>query len=220
MKAFVITIEQLPQSVEVAKRCIASGKKHGVHVEHWKATTPEDKPIDIFKEEGLSPRNFSIKFSRKENVLSCFLSHYFLWKACAYDPDREPYMILEHDAVFVDSLPKLIDVSQYPIINFGKPSYGRYCRPKDGLGTLLSKRHLPGAHAYTITQNAAMEMLKRAKERAEAADIFIGHRNFSTMIYEYFPWPVEVDDSFTTVQHEVGCRSKHNNGPNFKILEV
>lgn len=215
MKAFVITVKQLPQSVNVAKRCIESAAKFGIKVEHWKATTPEDKPIDIFREEGLSPRNFSLKFSRKENVLSCFLSHYFLWNSCV--KANEPYLILEHDAVFVKELPEIINLSEYPIINFGKPSYGAF-NIRKGFGPLFSKRHLPGAHGYTISPEGASLLIQKAHERAEATDVFIGHRNFSGNIFEYCPWPIECDDSFTTVQHEIGCRSKHNNNPDFEII--
>jgi len=217
MKAHVITIQDMDESVEVAERCIQSAEKFGTEVEFFKATTPKDDPVAIFKKERLSPRYFSTKFSRRNNVLSCFLSHYFSWHKCLRD--NEPTLILEHDALFVGAIPDILHkIGTYDIINFGKPSYGKYVIPKPGLVRLVSKWHLPGAHAYMITPKAAELLITAAKCRAEAADIFISNRRFPDRVGEYSPWPVEVDDSFSTVQHEVGCRSKHNMGPDFKII--
>ena len=44
MKSYVITIMDNPRSVKVAKRCIESGKKFGVEVEHHPGFTPKDNP--------------------------------------------------------------------------------------------------------------------------------------------------------------------------------
>jgi|TARA_R110000851_G_scaffold117828_1_gene244815 GR25 family glycosyltransferase involved in LPS biosynthesis len=215
MKAHVITIQDMDESVEVAERCIQSAEKFGTKVEFFKATMPKDDPGAIFKKERLSPRYFSTKFSRRENVLSCFLSHYFSWWKCL--KDNEATLILEHDAVFTAPIPRILQgIDTYDIINFGKPSYGKYDIPKSGLGPLVSKRYLPGAHAYMITPKAAEILITEARLKAEAADIFISRGRFH--IGEYFPWPVEVDDTFSTVQHEIGCRAKHNMGPDFKII--
>ena len=51
MKSFVIAIENHTPSQQVADRCIDSGKKYGIHVEKWKATTPDDFPIDKLLKE-------------------------------------------------------------------------------------------------------------------------------------------------------------------------
>lgn len=45
MKHYVITIEDNPKSVEAAERCIASGKKFGLEIEKFAATTPSNTDI-------------------------------------------------------------------------------------------------------------------------------------------------------------------------------
>jgi hypothetical protein len=45
MKAYVITITTLPKSVEIANRCIESGKKFGINVEVFSAITPKNKVL-------------------------------------------------------------------------------------------------------------------------------------------------------------------------------
>jgi len=39
-------------------------------------------------------------------------------------------------------------------------------------------------------------------------------------LQEYWPWPVEAHDSFTTIQNENGCLAKHNYGETYGIEEV
>ena len=42
MKHYVITMSQTPQSVTAAERCIESGKRFGLEIEKWEATTPNE----------------------------------------------------------------------------------------------------------------------------------------------------------------------------------
>ena len=42
MKNYVITIMDNEKSVEAAKRCILSGRAHGLEIEHFPACTPEN----------------------------------------------------------------------------------------------------------------------------------------------------------------------------------
>ena len=44
---------------------------------------------------------------------------------------------------------------------------------------------------------------------ARPTDVFL-NRNTFPFLEEYFPWPVEAKDSFTTIQSERGCTAKHN----------
>ena len=39
---YVITISQIPESVKSAERCIESGKKYGLEIQKWEATTPNE----------------------------------------------------------------------------------------------------------------------------------------------------------------------------------
>ena len=203
MIAKVITLMNMPQSVKVAKRCIESGAAYGIHVENFNAVTP--KTVDQFVyDEQIDTRFFKEKYSRFKNALAAFSSHYSLWKECYQT--KQNYLILEHDAVFVDDVPTFL---RGDIINLGKPSYGKFDIPtKLGEGRLTSKSFLPGAHGYYITPKGAKDLIVEAKRMAKPTDIFIRREKFE--VTEYYPWPVEARDSFTTIQREDGIQAKHN----------
>lgn len=213
MKAYVITIMTLPQSVEIADRCIDSGKKFGVDIEKFPATTPKDDVYKIVSSEQINISGFDERFSRKENAIACFLSHYRLWKKCV--EANESIFILEHDAVVTSKID--MNVSFKGVLSLGKPSYGKFTTPRNGIGPLTSKDYLPGAHAYMINPMAAKHLINRSKIKAIPTDVFIDRRQFS-WIEELYPWPVEVQDSFSTVQKVAGCIAKHNYKEGFEIL--
>ena len=214
MKSFVITIQHNENSVKAADRCIESGKKYGVHVEKWKANSPDK--IDIhqwFEERSIPDRYFHEEYSRLENCMAAFSSHYTLWQHCL--SLNQPILILEHDAVFVDKLPL---VTQGHIVNFGKPSYGDWLIPNFvGENKIFSKAYLPGAHAYKITPSAAEELIVRSTFEAGPTDVYI-HRERFHFINEVYPWPIEAKDSFTTIQKELGCYAKHQYNKNYQII--
>ena len=54
------------------------------------------------------------------------------------------------------------------------------------------------------------------RKGAIPVDKFICPQRFT--IAEYYPWPIEAHDTFTTIQKTKGCLSKHNYGPEYKIL--
>ena len=214
MRAFVITLQQNPNSVEAAERCIESGKKYGQHVEMWKANSPNN--IDIhewFRERSIPNRYFHEEYSRLENCMAAFSSHYSLWEHCL--KIMQPILVLEHDAVFVDKLPI---VTQGHIVNFGKPSYGEHQIPNFvGESRMFSKPYLPGAHAYKITPTAAEELIVRSHTEAGPTDLYIHSQRFN-FINEFYPWPVEVRETFTTIQRKMGCYAKHQYNNDFKII--
>jgi len=83
MKSYVITVMNIPESVEAAKRCIASMPEY--NVEMYAGVTPEDDPMQIAKKENMSLGWFSHMdkeefISRRDRCVSAFLSHYSLWK--------------------------------------------------------------------------------------------------------------------------------------------
>lgn len=217
MKSYVIAIQTLPESMEMAHRCIDSASEYGISVEMFPAITPKDDPESILKNEGINFDKFKNNiYSRYLNSLSCFLSHYFLWKKCI-ELDQ-PVLILEHDAVFIDKFNPNIEFSH--LLSIGKPSYGRFNIPKNsGVNKLISKRYLPGAHAYIVKPNAAIEIVNMAKDKAEPTDVFLNLNNFS-WIQEYYPWVVEVKDTFSTVQQVAGSVAKHNYNKDYQIKEI
>jgi glycosyl transferase family 25 len=213
MKAYVITITTLPKSVEIANRCIESGKQFGIDVEIFPAITPKDKVYELAKIHGINISAFDERFSRRDNAIACFLSHYTLWKRCV--ETNENLFILEHDAVIKNKID--MDIKFKGVLSLGKPSYGRFNTPRNGISPLTSKDYLPGAHAYMINPNAASDLINRSKVKAIPTDVFIDRRKFS-WIEEFYPWPVEVQDSFSTVQKLSGCIAKHNYKEGFQIL--
>jgi len=206
MKAFVIRIKDNPRSCESAERCIKSAKRFGIDVEPFDAVTPKDNPEAFLVSEGIPLGLFKEQWSRWQNVLSCFSSHYSLWKKCI--EDDEYYLIFEHDAVVKDRIP--LNKPFQGLLSLGKPSYGKYNHATSlGVNRLFSKQYLPGAHAYIIKPGAAEILVERAKRDACPTDVFIGNLRFD-FIQEYYPWPVDCEDSFTTVQNINGCQAKHN----------
>ena len=214
MRAFVITIEDNERSVQAANRCIRSAP---FPVERFKAVTPKDNPKRMFKEYGLPVEAFEKdqRYSRKEPCMSAFLSHYQLWKRCI--SSNEEILILEHDAMFTGNWPPSLG-NYHGLISVGKPSYGRYGEPiMIGVNPLCSKKHLPGAHAYVVNPRGAKEIVEKAKTEAAPTDVYL-HLDRFVWLEEYYPWPVEAKDSFTTIQHEGGCTAKHNYGEAYDII--
>lgn len=205
MKAVVIAVMSIPESVQAAKRCVASAAKFGVHFEIVPAVTPVDDPIGMMRARGWPTEKFlNNRFSRPLPCISCFLSHAEAWHACAYS--GESYLVAEHDALMVRPLPELRLAG--PLVNLGAPSFGGFRVPPHGIGPLFSKPFLPGAHAYFLTNAAAVQLLAKAKTEAEPTDVFLSLRRFR-FIKESFPYSFECHDEFSTVQAEEGCKGKH-----------
>lgn len=214
MRSFVITIIDNEKSVKVADRCIRSAYNFGLKVEKFKAITPADDPEIIFNTLGLPTRLFRDQYSRYLNVLSCFLSHYHLWLKCV--ELEQPIIIFEHDAVVVDEIP--VNKPFDKLLSLGKPSYGNFkIAPKLGVNNLFSKRYLPGAHAYMLKPFGAKILITAAATMARPADVFLNSETFP-WIQEYYPWPVEVRDTFTTVQSTGGVFAKHSYNENYEII--
>ena len=217
MKYKVITIEKNPQSVASAQRCIDSAAKYGIEVKMVAAFTPENNPREHFSNQRLPLKHFekdAQQYSRIENVLSAFLSHFNLWRYAA--SLKEETCILEHDAYFYDGIPD--NLSYKGILTIGKPSYGRFKTPSTfGVGPLVHKRYFGGAHAYCVTPSGANQLLEKAKTEAGPTDIFMNVNNFPNL-EEYYPWPVEARDSFSTIQKKEGCLAKHGYNDSYELI--
>ena len=74
MEVRVITLQNIPQSVKVADRCIKSAKRYEVEVSKFNAITPSthQKVVD---ENNINTDHFREIYSRYENALSAFCSH-------------------------------------------------------------------------------------------------------------------------------------------------
>ena len=215
MKAYVITIKNHNLSNQVADRCIRSAANHGQEVEKFDAITPEHNPGQMMFDRGIDSIRFNEPFSRRENCMAAFLSHMSLWERAS--EANEDILILEHDAVFRSPVPQMNVNSK--VVSLGKPSYGKFNTPKTMFNPvkLMSKEYLPGAHAYVVSKEAAPYLVEAAKERAAPTDLYLSNKNFD-FLYEYYPWPIEARDSFTTIQNKLGCQAKHNFDVRYDIV--
>ena len=206
-KHYVITIFGNKKSEEAAERCTKSGLQvGGLMIEKWKATTPQDDIGQIVKDEGINTAYMDEVYSRTPNCIAAFLSHYSLWKH-SVETNRE-VTIFEHDAVCVNNINA--DIQYKGVVSLGAPSYGKFNTPSSfGVVPLQSKRYFPGAHAYRVKPKAAQMLIDQARMEARPTDVFLNIGTFP-FLEEKYPWPVEAQDSFTTIQSEMGCRAKHN----------
>ena len=216
MKAFVITIENFEKSVQAAKRCIKSGKKYGIDIEMWKATTPSDRPHKILESKSIPLRPFNEIYSRTMNCMAAFCSHLSLWEHSI--EINEPVMIFEHDALVTGTMPENLKFDK--VITFSKPSYGNYNTPiKTGVQPLVQKQYFGGAHGYIVSPQGARELVEGAKVSPLSTDVFLNLTNFP-WLEEYYPWVCMAVDGFTTIQVEAGCTAKHRYSEGYVIEDV
>ena len=215
MIGFVITIKSNKESVKVAERCIESGKKFGEDIRMFDAITPERHPIEICQAEGIPTAGFEEKYSRNLNCISAFLSHYSLWKKSAQL--GKEIAIFEHDAVLIDKIPT---ANYLHVMNIGKPSYGKFITPATlGVNKLTTKPYFPGAHAYLVRPEGAMQLIYAAKKFARPTDVFLNKTTFP-WLEEYYPFAAEARDTFTTIQNTNGCQAKHNFNEDYRIIDA
>ena len=113
MKLYIIRIKGNEYSEKAAKRCFDSIVKfypNSALTEkdlYFDAITPHDNPEKILKRHGIKTLKYFIEpYSRWQNVLAAFTSHFTIWKKIL--ENDTPAFIFEHDAVLVDSLPALV----------------------------------------------------------------------------------------------------------------
>ena len=125
-------------------------------------------------------------------------------------------MILEHDAYFTDSIKMPLFYDK--VISLGKPSYGNYRNPAQfGENPLTSKAYFPGAHAYVMSPSGAKDALHTSLAWSMPTDLFFNIELFPNLM-ELYPWPVEVRETFSTIQEEKGCLAKHQYNEDYQIL--
>ena len=221
MRFFVITIpykrgvdESISRlSNSMADACITSGKRFGVDIEKFPASTyveaqETSKQFGLFPAEGyqLSPAE-----------LGCFLSHYRLWQVCC--ELNQPVIILEHDGKLVHTitLPREINTTESVVMSIAKPGF--FFRGLNGSFMLREKyRHklspginlhrydyLAGTQGYLITPAAAHKITRSAQINGyRPADAILRKSNEYALL-ELFPHPVvgQVDypGEFSTIRN-------------------
>lgn len=215
MKNYVITILENEKSNQAADRCIQSALHCGLEVEKFSAITPQNTKIyEVLSQQQISANHFKEVYSRLDNCIAAFLSHYSLWQKSV--ELKQEVTIFEHDAIVTNTIPEFINYRH--CINFGKPSYGKFNIPVNiGVNPLTSKRYFPGAHGYRVKPSGAKMLIEQAKKIARPTDVFLNIDSFP-WLEEYYPWPVEARDTFTTIQNKEGCLAKHNYNDSYKII--
>ena len=210
-KKFIITLTDLPQSMNVAKRCLESAKRYNEHhgMELWPAVS-KFEALDFFKSHQLTWFHTDYNLERKKDPLpemGCFASHYMLWKHCI--ELNQAIIILEHDAIIRSPIPPLkfkhiIMLSRFA---FGQKKY------RIGKITMPSPREifypldrLAAAHCYAITPKGAQILTKVAQHNIIVpADAFINKDKVNILYYH--PYLVDFDYKFSTID------SRQKNSP-------
>lgn len=136
MKAYVITMLGHDVSESASDKCIQSHEKlkNDFSIEKFKATTSLEAEADLQVRglkwnfpwrqpeldiaTGLVKVPYATRDPRKR--IACSISHYRLWSQCAQSD--EPFLILEHDAIFIHRLdPGYILSSNFNIIGINDP---------------------------------------------------------------------------------------------------
>ena len=176
MDAYVITLTSMPESVALAARCVDSGEKFGISVKVFDAID-RNTADQVRLDRGLSLGALAEEFADPRAVIGCFMSMFLLWEKVR--DSGVSAIILEHDAVFVGSLP---ESSLGDVVNLGKPSFGAFNEKKvPGVYSLFSKEggYFPGTHGYYLTPTGAEKLILTAeKEGVHAADLFLCKSRF------------------------------------------
>ena len=218
MKAYVITILDNDLSVKSAEKCIASAKRYGQEVSMWPAVTPNHPNFeDLQNVLGVKAERFENQWSRRDNAIACFLSMAGLWNHSV--KTGEDILILEHDAHMIGRIPWNFTFDK--VCTLGQPSFGKFNTPlKLGTGPLTQKRYFGGAHAYVVSPEGAQILLDNIPELGMPTDVYLHIEHFD-FLEEYYPWAFRVNETFSTIQKEAGCRAKHSimNGKEITLVE-
>lgn len=199
MQAKVITLSGNKESFEQADVLIDSSNhyKNNFLIDKFIASTP-DSVIEEFHERklkwnypwtkevidiasGLKKTPYETADPKKR--MACFMSHYRLWELCVQR--QEPYMILEHDAVFTRKLELYtLEKSRYSVISLNdprgatrksavyhelikadtKPARVNQVAPAPWIDEVQVPQGLPGNSAYYIKPDAAKKLLNLVQE--------------------------------------------------------
>lgn len=217
MKAFIITVKQIPQSVDCGERALRSAQKHNLEAFIHQGVYRDESRLEAKK------RNLKINLIDKNNssnheaLIGCFLSHLTLWEKCLQL--QEPILIMEHDCIVKDNIPNIPD--KWNIVNLGKPSYNKLKKPKKRYlwQTIINSQiiikhysmsHLPGAHAYYITPTGANQLISTANiTGVMEPDHFINRERFPKL-GEVYPWPAIAAPIFSSIQNTEGANHQHD----------
>jgi len=225
MRTHIITIMDLYESVESAITCANTCALHGITAQLFPATTPDDDAHEII--ETILGRKISTNIlqmePRPERVLSCLASQMRLWNSCV-EVD-EDFLILEHDARMITPLP---DIEVDGVISLGKPSWNKELADslewEDGLNVMTNwNRPFLGNHAIMMSPTGAKQILDRMRNPEfrwlHPADMMMTPAMMGEgLLKEYYPFPFDVQETFTTVQSGKSIDVKNYVPVDYKVL--
>lgn len=179
MKAFIISLSKIPESLSTATEMIPYLQENGFDVELFEGTYGNDA-ILMAETEGrtLHPTLHNGKLTKQRSklcnpgVLGCFYSHYRLWQKCVeFD---EPIFIFEDDVTFVRPFHN-VDFQEVLIVAVG--SWKKVSKIDIMKETIIEPQALmfdgpclPGAVGYGITPAAAQKLVTEFQHTFIAAD--------------------------------------------------
>lgn len=229
MKAYVITLQDNKYSVDAATRCIESAAKFGLTVDYWTAVD-KNNAVEIMEAEGLKWTWAGEKNDRRQRCpitklqqfpytakdlrakIGCSMSHYLLWQSCV--DFGEPYLILEHDAVFLRPLPEF---EFNGICQINDPNgctrkgswWSQQMKRRGGEGafnktwvTTPSERHIPdglaGNSAYLVKPHAAQQLVNKFHELGVWPNDAMMCKQLFPYLQEYYPFITKVIQTKST----------------------
>ena len=228
MKAFVITLKDNQYSNQVADRCIESAKNYGLDVDKFWGVGI-DTANQVMSDYGLrwswannntsnsvcpitGLHQFPYRAADIRTKIGCSMSHFLLWEKCVQL--GEPILILEHDAVFLRSLP---DVEFKGLCQINDPTgatrrgswWANKMRERGGKGvfektwvTSPSERQIPdglaGNSAYMVKPHAAKELMDKYKELGVWPNDATMCKQIFPYLEEYYPFVTRVVQTKST----------------------
>tara|TARA_Y100001963_G_scaffold158878_2_gene260168 strand:- start:1398 stop:2096 length:699 start_codon:yes stop_codon:yes gene_type:complete len=195
MKKYIIRLKDHEESESLANKCLESyySRHSDRNIEYFDAVTPDQNEKIMNSEFPILEWNYPWQGSVTDMAtgltkrayltanpgsrIACALSHYILWKNCL--KENIPYLILEHDAIFIDSINLNILKTKFDIISINDPrratrkSQEYYDKIKASPGNVIPvpiidtfdvPQGLPGNSAYIIKPEGAKHMLKLVKD--------------------------------------------------------
>jgi GR25 family glycosyltransferase involved in LPS biosynthesis len=172
MKAFVITLSKIPESLATAQRALAKLIEYGLDAEMWEGTYGNEVE-EIFAQEGRTLNPISFKgipvddeyraLCSRLGVMGCFHSHYRAWKYCA--EIDEPILIFEDDVIFERTFIP-VEWGEVLLVATGKRVFenefysDKLYRPEgEPKAGPLNRKVMPGAVGYGLTPLGANKLL-------------------------------------------------------------
>jgi glycosyl transferase family 25 len=179
MKAFIITLSNIPSSLETATEMLAPLKSYGFEVELFEGTYG-DEAVNLFQEQNrllhsIDHEGNLTKENRKvagPGAMGCFYSHYRLWQKCVeldetifiFEDDVKfyrPYYPVDFDEILLVAAGSWDSI--YPLNAEEEPTI-----PPTTLSPNIPC--LPGAVGYAITPRAARKLIAEYANTYTAAD--------------------------------------------------